>query len=183
MDRQSLQTFNDILLSDTIKEAGAAKTSAEIAASSARKANAEAGSAKRKADDVAKQADALTIRLKSASGKLGDIEKDTLALRPRWRLLKRGEPEFVKALKPFAGQQVTVVICGQDDGERFQLEQLLLNLFPKAGDGISRDTGDGLNARSLLRVAMRYFSSHPHPVQTGAGQNHIHASESLIVSA
>jgi hypothetical protein len=48
-------------------------------------------------------------------------------------LFKNGETEFVKALKPFTGQRVTVVVCGEDDGERLQLEQMLLNLFPKAG--------------------------------------------------
>jgi hypothetical protein len=71
--------------------------------------------------------------MKIASGKLVDLERDILAEGPRWRLLKHGEDTFVKALKPFPGQRVTVVICRQDDGERSQLEQLLLNFFPKAG--------------------------------------------------
>jgi hypothetical protein len=128
-----LQTIADLEIGALTKQAHDAKISAEGAASaasnaksSAEAASGAAGEAIEKANGVAKQAGTLKAQL-------SDIQKDTLALGPRWRLLKSGEDTFVKALKPFAGQRVTVVICGQDDGERSQLEQTLLNLFPKAG--------------------------------------------------
>jgi hypothetical protein len=85
------------------------------------------------ADAVRKKADALDIRLERASLQLGNIEQDILAQGPRWRLLEKGEDVFIKALKPFAGQQVTVVSCGNSDVEREGLEQALVNIFPKAG--------------------------------------------------
>jgi hypothetical protein len=104
----------------------AATLEAGDAAKSAKTAHDEA-------DAVKQKADALDIRLESASRKLGDIEQDILAQGPRWRLLKKGEDIFIKALKPFAGQQVTVVNCGNGDVEREGLEQAFLNIFPKAG--------------------------------------------------
>jgi hypothetical protein len=64
---------------------------------------------------------------------LGELEQDILAQGPRWRLLQNGEDTFIKALKPFAGQKVTVVTCGNDEPERFKFEQTLLNAFTKAG--------------------------------------------------
>ena len=84
------------------------------------------------ADAVKKETDELTTRLGRASNKLDDIEKAVLAQGPRWGLLNRGENDFIEALKPFAGQKATVVICGQDDTERFAFEQTPLDLLSKA---------------------------------------------------
>ena len=114
-----IRKANDDLFLLLSKEAG-------DAAKSAKTARAEA-------DVVGKKADALDIRLGNAAIKLGDIEIDTLAEGPRWRLLERGEAVLINALKQFAGQRVTVVACGNGDPEREGLEQLLLNVFPKAG--------------------------------------------------
>jgi len=92
------------------------------------------GSLSDKADAVSKKADALDTRLDTASRKLSDLEEGLLIQGPRWRLLQNGEAEFVKALKPFAGQRVTIVTCGNDDTERFALEEMLISSsFPKAG--------------------------------------------------
>ncbi len=115
------------------RKAGDAKKSAEDAASAADHATKSADAAKQRADAVENQADALRLRLGRASGKLDAIEQDILAQGPRWRLLERGKDVFIKALKPFAGQRVTVVVCGNDDDERFQLEQLIMNMFSEAG--------------------------------------------------
>jgi hypothetical protein len=103
------------------------------AMSSAHDASMVADKAQDKASTAAAGAEAVTLRMENASRKLGELEQDTLSLGPRWRLLNKGETTFVESLKPFAGQRVTVVICGQGDGERSQLEQMLLNFFPKAG--------------------------------------------------
>ncbi|MHB8413731.1 MAG: hypothetical protein ACYDDI_17580 [Candidatus Acidiferrales bacterium] len=109
------------------KEAGDAKTSAEGAALAASRAKSSAG-------EVAKEVGALTARIGSASRQLDKLEQDMLAQGPRWRLLQNGEATFVKTLKPFAGQRVTIVTCANDDTERFALEERLVSsLFPKAG--------------------------------------------------
>jgi hypothetical protein len=110
---------NDSLFLLLSKEAGDAKKSAQSAAAALH--------------DVEQQSYALTLRLKMASEKLGDIEEATLAQGPRSRLLERGKDVFIKALKPFAGQRVTVVICGNGDVERTGLEQLIINMFREAG--------------------------------------------------
>jgi hypothetical protein len=117
-------------LSDKATEADAKATSA---IEKSTRAETKADVAEQKADEVAKEDDALTARMGSASRQLGKFEQDMLVQGPRWRLLERGEDVFIKALKPFAGQRVTVVTCGNGDPEREGLEQLLLNVFPKAG--------------------------------------------------
>lgn len=125
----TLQSFNDILLGGAIREAGAARVSAESAA-------VASSIAQKKVREVAIEADALTARIGSASKHLGDLEQDMLAQGPRWRLLHNGEAAFVKALEPFAGQRVTVVTCANDDSERWKLEQMLISTsFPRAGWG------------------------------------------------
>jgi|SRR5579872_3425670 len=105
-----------------------------------REATIEAGeagdSAKRahdEADVVGRKADALDIQLGSASEKLHNIESNTLALSPRWRLLQIGENTFIEALKPFAGQRITVVRCGNEDREQFDFEDALAQVWPKVG--------------------------------------------------
>jgi hypothetical protein len=114
-----IQGCSTARLTEVTAEAGEAKDSA--------------ASAKVSEDALEKKAAALKDRLEKASEKLGEIEEATLAQGPRWRLLERGEDVFIKALKPFAAQRVTVVSCGIGDTERYALEQALLNIFPKAG--------------------------------------------------
>lgn len=99
----------------------------------ARSAAESAKTAHDEADAVKKETDALTLRLEAASRQLTDLEQDTLALSPRWRLLELGEDTFVKALKPFPGQRVATVSCGNPDTDRFRLEELFLQVFAKAG--------------------------------------------------
>jgi len=101
------------------QEAGDAATSAKTA--------------HEEADAVKQEAKEITDRLDNASAQLADLEQDILAQGPRWRLLKRNEAVFIAALKPFAGQKATVVICGQGETERFVFEQVLLDLLRKAG--------------------------------------------------
>jgi hypothetical protein len=93
----------------------------------------EAEALKLKEDALDIKAGGLDARLQNASSKLTGIEQDVLAQGPRWRLLDLGRDEFIRSLKPFAGQKSTVVICGQGDSERMPFEQLLMDLFRKAG--------------------------------------------------
>ena len=86
------------------------------------------------ANAVDKEAKDLKTRLDAASIELADVEQTALALSPRWLLLQNGEDVFVKALKSFPGQRVTVVTCGNEDTERFAFEEMLISSsFPKAG--------------------------------------------------
>ncbi len=48
-------------------------------------------------------------------------------------LLERGKDVFIKSLKPFGGQRVTLVICGNEDTERSGFEQVLINMLREAG--------------------------------------------------
>jgi len=100
------------------KEAGDAATSAKTAHD--------------EADVVGKKTDAIQKRLESAAGHLSEVENDLLAQGPRWRLFNRGKDIFVETLKPFPGQQVTIVVCGNDDIERSGLEQSIFNAFREA---------------------------------------------------
>ncbi|MGD0908064.1 MAG: hypothetical protein ABSA96_10815 [Candidatus Acidiferrales bacterium] len=134
---------NDELFLLLSKEAGEAAASAKTAHD--------------EADAVGKKADALDVRLGSASRELGDIETDTFAISPRWRLLERGEDVFIKALKPFAGQRVTVVSCGREDTERSALENMLVSSsFPKAGWDKPGSTR-WLNCPNILGGSEMYF--------------------------
>jgi hypothetical protein len=104
----------------------AAQQNASDAATSAKTAHDEA-------DAVKKEAATIEERLGKASTQLTAQEEEILIQGPRWGLLKRGENAFIEALKPFAGQKATVVICGQGETERFVFEQVLLDLLHKAG--------------------------------------------------
>jgi hypothetical protein len=95
-------------------------------------AAASAKTAHDEADTVKREAAVIEERLGKASTQLTALEEEILIQGPRWGLLKRGENAFIEALKPFAGQKATVVICGQGDTERFALEQLLFNLLKEA---------------------------------------------------
>jgi hypothetical protein len=96
-------------------------------------AAASAKTAHDEADTVKKEAASIEERLGKASTQLTAQEEEILIQGPRWVPLKRGENAFVEALKPFAGQKATVVICGQGETERFVFEQTLLDLLRKAG--------------------------------------------------
>jgi hypothetical protein len=85
------------------------------------------------ADVVKNETDALNADLKVASGQLDNLKSDTLALSPRWRLLQNDEGTFVKVLEPFAGQQITIVRCGNEDREQFDFEFALAQVWSKVG--------------------------------------------------
>jgi hypothetical protein len=122
-------------------EAGDAKTSAieaRIAADDARK----------KVNEVATQADIIAGRLRRASTQLSELEHDILIQGPRWKLLEAGKEDFIKTLKPFAGQKVLVVYCGQWASvppELFRVAQDLMNFLGKnkgAGWDVNGSTWD-----------------------------------------
>jgi hypothetical protein len=89
---------NDELYLLLSREAGDAKTSAEIAHG--------------EVDAIRKEADAIENRLREASTQLGALEEDLIAQGPRWRLLEKAAPELIKQLTPFAGQNVDLFVCG-----------------------------------------------------------------------
>jgi hypothetical protein len=93
---------------------------------------ASAKAAHQEADAVQLEADAIDKRLEAASTRMGALEEDILAEGPRWRLLKRGEGEFIKSLTPFHGQRLTVVICANENTEQWQFEQTLIDLLREA---------------------------------------------------
>lgn len=88
---------------------------------------------KQEADSIGNQEDTIDKRVASASTKLGAVEADVLAQGPRWRLLERGQDTFVKALKAFPGQRITIVRCGNEDREQFDFDSALAQLWPKVG--------------------------------------------------
>lgn len=99
----------------------------------ANKADEKADSAIGKSDALSKEEDTIHKRLDIASAQLGTLEKDLLAQGPRSKALDHGRTEFMAALKPFPGQRLTVVVCGQDDSDRFPFEQTLMNLVHESG--------------------------------------------------
>jgi hypothetical protein len=83
-----------------------------------------------KSDAVSKEADVIQERLDGASRQLSEVEQQVRVQGPRRRLLEDNRDKFLEALKPFAGQRVTVVKCGYAlQAEPEQLEQYLLNLL------------------------------------------------------
>lgn len=114
---------------------GSLSEKAEAADAKAHSAQIAAGEAKQKAGEVAKQADAIAGRLSKASEELSKVEHAVLVQGPRWRLLEDGKATVVEALKPFAGQRVTVVICGPgvSPPEQFRVEQDLWRFLGKEG--------------------------------------------------
>jgi hypothetical protein len=104
-----LRSKSDQLLALVTQQAGNAAASAKTAHD--------------EADVVRKEAEAIQKRLDGASRQLS-IQG------PRRRLLEDNRDKFLEALKPFAGQRVTVVKCGYTlQAEPEQLEQYLLNLL------------------------------------------------------
>jgi hypothetical protein len=102
-----------------------------------------AKTARDEADTVKAETDELTTRLASAAKLLNTIEQDVRSQGPRWKLLEGGRDNFVKSLKPFAGQRVTVVECGiwgRVAPEPFKLEQDSINFLGKDGAGWAVET-------------------------------------------
>lgn len=112
----ALRQIADDNLAQAIREVGDAKASATVAHT--------------EANAVAQKASSISARLNAASTQLDSLERQTL---PKWRLLQRGHSQFIEALKPFAGQRVTIVRCGQEDARESLLEDGLVNLFHDAG--------------------------------------------------
>lgn len=111
------------------EEAGDAGTSAKIAHD--------------EADAVVKEANAIEKRLAVATNQLSNLEGEIRAQGPRFRLLNEDKDTFVKSIKPFSGQPVTVVGCGEltSNTEPWILEQVLLNLLREAKWGKDNSPG------------------------------------------
>jgi hypothetical protein len=118
-----VQTFNNILLEATQREAGSAAKSAKTAHD--------------EADAVKMETAELTIRLGNAAKQLGMVEHRVRIQGPRWKLLEDNKEAFIEAMKPFAGQQFVVVKCDISPPEQERLEQDLLNVLGKQGAGWS----------------------------------------------
>lgn len=89
-----------------------------------------------KVASVNEDADAVAHRLESASRQLIGLQKRLLTQGPRWRLLEAGKSEFVKTLRPFAGQRITFVRCGLMGGlEPSKLESDLRTFLGDGGAG------------------------------------------------
>lgn len=111
-----LRSKSDQLLALVTLQAGEARDSAKTAHD--------------EADAVGNEADAIQKRLNDASRQLSGVEQQVRIQGPRRRLLEDNRDKFLKALKPFPGQRVTVVKCGYAlQAETEQLEQYLLNLL------------------------------------------------------
>jgi hypothetical protein len=122
-------------------KAGEADNKANKAIRDSGTALSKAGEAKQKVVDVGQQADALTLRMGGASRKLGELEQDIRAQGPRWRLLEDNKTGFITALKPFAGQPITVVTCdlwiSSANPEPLRVEQDLVRFLGQDGAGWS----------------------------------------------
>lgn len=117
-----LRSKSDQLLAIVTLQAGEAGDSAKTAHN--------------EADAVGKEADAIQRRLDAASKQLTTVEQQVRIQGPRRRLLEDNKDKFLEALKPFAGQRVTVVRCGNViQAEHEQLEQYLLNLLGVSNAG------------------------------------------------
>jgi|HubBroStandDraft_5_1064220.scaffolds.fasta_scaffold11311_6 hypothetical protein len=93
-------------------------------------AEAKADAATLKATALDKEEGAIQKRLDTASGQLDTIESQLRVQGPRRKLLEDNRDKFIQALRPFAGQRVTVLKCGPAIvAEPEQLEQYLLNLL------------------------------------------------------
>lgn len=111
-----IRKANDDLFLLLSKQAGDAATSARIA--------------HEEADAVKVETDVVEKRLENASRQLRGMEQQVRIQGPRKRLLEENRDEFLKAIKPFAGQRVTVVKCGYAmQAEPEQLEQYLMTLL------------------------------------------------------
>jgi len=85
-----------------------------------------------------KENDELIIRLAKATEQLEVLESHVRVQGPRWQLLEDGKETFVNALKPFAGQRLTIVRCGlTSSSEQYETEQSLINLL--GNDGTRKD--------------------------------------------
>jgi hypothetical protein len=114
------------------REAGDAQKSAKEAEGASAIAKSDAKTAHDEADAVHTQAGAIEKRLDGASERLKQIDSDVLAQGPRSKTLEHDKNELLKAIRRFAGQRATVVICGNDETERGSFEQVLINVLREA---------------------------------------------------
>lgn len=80
------------------------------------------------------RADALNLRLDAASSQLGQLEKKLAAQGPRDKLLIKAAPELASKLAPFAGQRVSLFVCGDHssaDQETFDTWAAIANILDK----------------------------------------------------
>jgi hypothetical protein len=97
-------------------------------------ASAKADSASGESDAVSKEADAIQKRLDEASKQLSELEHQFSIQGPRWKVLEARKNILINALKPFAGQKILIVYCGQWGTvapEPFRVAQDLMNFLAK----------------------------------------------------
>jgi hypothetical protein len=147
-----IRKFDEILLAEANRNAGAAADSAKTAHDEADETHDIAGNAQvqsktakdasdtaqRKAAEVERQADIISNNLLRASQQVDAIERQVFIQGPRWVALGRSKDRFIESLKPFAGTRVTLVNCGQHPP--FEQEKLLSDLRRLL---ISEDGGAG----------------------------------------
>jgi hypothetical protein len=111
-----------------IKEAGDAKTSAEIAVADAAKAHIEAGKAVGEAGEAETKAGDALGKVASVEGQAEEISQRLTKQDLRSHLLatKKSRDKFRASIKPFRGQKFDIRYCPGNDNE---IEFLSLNLM------------------------------------------------------
>jgi hypothetical protein len=114
----AIREYDEKALAAATREAGSAKASAEAAAIAASVAQFSVYA-------VEARTDAINTRLDEASAKVGTIEHTVRLQGPRWKIIEARSPEFVRRLKPFAGQKVLAMYCGHWPEEAARTADLL----------------------------------------------------------
>src|ERR1019366_5802451 len=106
---------------DAVTQAGDAKQSATQARDAAASAVSSAASARKEADSFEKD--------------IASSKEQLLMMSARYKLIRKGEAEFIKAIEAFPGQQVELQLCRalvDTDNETGALYQSLVDLLSKA---------------------------------------------------
>ena len=155
-----IRKFDEILLAEANRNAGAAADSAKTArneadaavksASDARTiangARLESHAAAKLAGKAGDKADEISARLDTAGQQLSQVERRVRIQGPRGKLLMDGQKTFVEALKPFKGQKVIMVTCAPRQApwqhqEEYIFENILLNLLLEPRPGSRQGAG------------------------------------------
>lgn len=125
--------LSGLLIGSLSEKAGKAASDAALAIDRAGQVEQTTKSLADRVVSLDKATDAVAGRMESASRQLGKLEQQIRVQGPRLPLLEDGKATFIEALKPFAGQRVTVMRCGPTTPpEQFMLEQNLLILLRSA---------------------------------------------------
>jgi hypothetical protein len=106
----------DVKARDAASNASTALDKSGTALSNSKEAETKSGDALAKAGQAHEEARAVENRLTIASGQLAKMQHQLSLQGPRWKILEDRKKEFIEALKPFAGQKLTVVQCGPKPG-------------------------------------------------------------------